>query len=417
MCTSLREGGKRCEYADIIANERRKLRWKHRNAWNREAEVEKGLRVWKEKNKELVKEHLPEKMSFQVAPNKKSIPEDLKALLSPKGQPISGLSTADRLKMTFDLAVARENWEGVLSNNEDNAVGRYTMSGFESLNPFLRKKGYVEWKKQNPSSWRVRDEERPYEEFLAAEAESLDAAFAKSKLADKPRKLYRFFRVPAGVNPTDYIEKYFAAGGAYQDKGYMSTTADLEFILAHMHDRNKGKKNHGYVIMEILTKQGQSVQPTETPKSGNVQSLENELLIPRGAKFRIAETRSRQKFAFGGDRPDLEAHYRNSNFRYDNEGRGGFIKGFSMSFPVIQMVDEELIRPTKRSTEGQGSNYIPFDAKAAMEKEDAPKYAHWYRRTKERIEAAEKQGKEYDPNNITLDLNKVPQSIKALLEE
>lgn len=344
MCKAKADGGQRCEYADAIANVRRKARYKHRNEYNKERLAEKAVQSWKEAHKDLVREHLPERLPFQEKPNQKSVPQELLDLLSKKSRKaITGLDAEERLAHTAKLFEEQEEWANSLTRDQSNSVRRYTMTLFELVNTVLRKKGLPELIRENPF----------YREDLAEnvprDIKNLDEALASAKEPEGPRKLYRFFRVPAGVSPNEYIERYFKTGEAFKEKGFMSTTADPEFIMAHMHDRNGGNKNHGYVVMEILSKQGASLQPEEKSRGGDIQSLEKEILLPRNTKFRITGSRRSQRFEFASDRKDLNSQYSRGYSQSDESYQrwGKFKKGDHMNFPIIQMVDERLISETK----------------------------------------------------------------------
>lgn len=342
MCQSIADGGKRCVYADEIANVRRKARYKHRGDYDVERKASDAVRQWKEEHKDLVREHLPEKEPFCAPPNKAPIPAELKALFTQKArEAIKGLPEEERIVYTKALFEDQKAWTEKLTQDEDNSIRSYAMNLFELVNAHLRRKGLPELLGQNPF-WK----EDGRKERMLQEIAELDSAIAKAKQAEEPRKVYRFFRVPAGVTPNEYIERYFKTGEAFKDRGFMSTTADPEFIMAHMHDRNGGNKNQGYVVMEIFTKQGASLQNRPESRGGNIQSLEKEILLPRNMKFRIAGSRRSQRFEFASDRKDLNSQYSSiSHYGGDESYQrwGKFKQGDHQNFPIIQMVDESLI--------------------------------------------------------------------------
>jgi len=341
MCKSLAEGGQRCTYADQVANVRRKARYKHRDDYDMEREATKAVRAWQAANPEIVRAHLPETQPFQASPNKKPIPEKLLSLFTAKArEAIKGLPDGERQAATKALYDAKKEWEASLTKDEDNAVHQYAMNFYEVVNSHLRRSGMAQLIKENPF----------YKDYLNGRVQgnikALDEAIAKAPQPDEPRKLFRFFRVPAGVTPTEYIERYFKTGEGFKDRGYMSTTADPEFIMGHMYDRNKGTQNHGYIVMEIITRQGASLQSRENTRAGDIQSLENEVLLPRNMKLRIANSRPSQRFEFASDRRDLHNQYGNAGYSMSDTTYarwGKFKQGDRMNFPIIQMVDERLI--------------------------------------------------------------------------
>lgn len=346
MCKSKAEGGGRCEYADMIANVRKKARYQHRDSYNREQEVTKAVNAWKDAHPEIVKEHLPEKMPFQYTPKERPVPKELMAMLTPSSRvPVTGATTQEaRLQAVIDMHEEFTEWESRLELDEIRAVGAYTMTAFDKINTFLRKKGFLHKLKED---FRGKVSEYEYERVKERTQEQVDAlksAFKKTNPREEPRKLYRFFRVPAGTTPKEYVERYLQTGEGFRDPAFMSTTADPEFIMGHMHDRNEGTKNKGYVVMEILTKQGQSVQPHPYTRSGHVQSLENEVLLPAGTKLRVVGFNPVQRFEYGTDRKDLYGQYNPahlSHFMFKDYGHHS--AGDRLNFPMIQVIDEKLI--------------------------------------------------------------------------
>jgi hypothetical protein len=346
MCKSKAEGGGRCEYADMISNVRKKARYKHRDAFKKEREVTKAVNAWKDAHPEIVKAHLPEKMSFQYTPKERPVPKELLNLLTPSSRvPVVGAKDAEaRLQAVIDMHEEFTEWESRLELDELRAVGAYTLTAFGRINTFLRKKGFAHKMKED-YSWNISKEEfESVKNRTQEQVNALKSAFKKVTPKEEPRKVYRFFQVPAGVSPKEYVERYLKTGEGFSDPAFMSTTSDPEFIMAHVHDRNKGTKNKGYVVMEILTKQGQSVQPHPYTRSGHVQSLENEVLLPAGTKLRVVGFNPIQRFEYGSDRRDLHGQYNSaSDSYYMFKEYGHHSKGDRLNFPMIQVIDENLI--------------------------------------------------------------------------
>lgn len=347
MCKSKEDGGKRCDYADQVANARRKASYKFKDDYDALRNVEKAVNEWKEANKDLVVSHLPVTQPFNAPANKKPVPAHLKAMLTQKARDsVTGLPTEERVKLTKDLYDAQYEWSEKLTKDQESAVRQYAMYFFEGVNAHLRREGYPAWLKANPHLYRDTEETLTR---VKNDVKYLDEAISLAPTPEEPRKLYRFFRVPAGVTPNEYLERYFKTGEGFKDRGYMSTTADPEFIMGHMWKRNKGTKNHGYIVMEILTKQGASLQNKSTSRSGDIQSLEKEILLPRNMKLRIADTRKSQRFEFASDRRDLNSQYNESYLTSEDSYQrwGRFKQGEKMNFPLIQMIDEDLITEDK----------------------------------------------------------------------
>lgn len=344
MCVA---GGKRCEYSDAISNVRRKVRnrMKGQPSYEIDDAVRKEVKKFREENSELVAKHLPARANFQCDPPEWEVPASLLQMLGGKRDPITG-SPKDKDNDTFiqDLHARHLEWNAQLTEQEESAILNYTQSGFESTNPFLRKKGYREWAKQKPHLIYSRpgDNADTYvEKVIKPRIADMDSAFTKVPRIDEPQKLYRYFEIPAGVTPEEYISKYFPAGGGHKDKGFVSTSADPEFVAAEVMTRADKKKNTRYVIMEILSNSGGSVQRDDYRSAGKVQSLESEVLLPRNSGLRIIDS-GKRSFVFSSDREDLEMHARRSKKELD------FSAGKKFSLPVIRMIDENLIRETRK---------------------------------------------------------------------
>ena len=333
MCVA---GGKRCEYADSIANVRRKTRSKLKGGPNVEREVIKAVEKFKEQNPALVLEHLPEKMGFQFQPPSRLVPEHIRGLIDAYSVPARGCSE-DRNILFANLYERGREWRAALTADEDNAVQQYTMSAFESMNTYLRRHGFKDWSKENAFLWQGDGTLQDYvEKRVRPRIQALDAALKKAPVPEEPEKLYRFFRVPSGVTPAQYIRRYFTAGGGFKDRGYLSTTADPEYVAAHIMSRSGGTRNKNYVVMEILSSRGASLQARPKGDPGWVQSLEAEVILPRNAGLHVVGSGKRH-FEFGKDRPDLAQRYNMFGGRDIS-----LTEGTSISLPVISMVDTAL---------------------------------------------------------------------------
>jgi hypothetical protein len=332
MCVA---GGKRCEYADSISNVRRKARSKHKGSSNVEREVVKAVQTFKEQNPALVLAHLPEKMAFQYEPPKRPVPEHIKSLLEPYTTPARG-SAEDKDVLLGHLHERGREWRESLTRLEDNTVHQYTMSAYDAMNTYLRRHGFRDWANQNKFLWSGESQQDYVKQTIKPRIAEMDAALKKAPVPEEPEKLYRFFRVPSGVTPAQYIRKYFTAGGGFKDRGFLSTTADPEYVAAHVMSRSGGTRNKHYVVMEILSSRGASLQPKAKGSPGWVQSLEAEIILPRNAGLHIVDS-GKRTFEFGKDRPDLEQRYNMFG------GKGVSLReGTTIALPVIRMVDTAL---------------------------------------------------------------------------
>lgn len=337
MCIA---GGKRCKYSDALSNVRKKTksRLRHEGSYIQEQAIIEAVKEFRENNSDLVTSHLPAKMGFQVTPPARPIPHSLLSLMGSKKDVITGVSLNRRDEFYSDLHQRRELWHALLDEEEQDALMAYTMSGFEAMNAHLRRRGYGTWSREHGYLRQGESMQSYLEEFVKPRIAGLDSAFKKAPAPDAPEKLYRYFKVPDGVHATDYVKKYFPVGGGYKDRGFASTSADPEFLTAHIMGNSKGTRNKGYVVLEILTSAGVSFQPKPRPNSGHLQSLEAEVALPRNTGMRIVETGIR-KFEFGKARPDLTQRFNSSHAPTVT-----FMEGVGCRLPVIRMIDERLIR-------------------------------------------------------------------------
>lgn len=344
MCIA---GGKRCEYSDAISNVRRKVRNRLKGQTSEQVNliIEQEIYKFRQDNPELVSKHLPARANFSAEPPAWEVPASLMKLMGGKKDPITGASEEEKDSFIKDLHTRRKQWEAALTENEVSSLHNYTQSGFESTNPYLRQKGYTAWAKQKPHLIyrKPGDNTETYaEEVIKPRIADMDSAFTKVPQMDKPEKLYRYFEIPAGVSPEEYISKYFPVGGGHKDKGFVSTSADPEYVAAEVMSRAEKKTNTRFIILEILSKSGGSLQSKPYRSHGSIQTLEAEVLLPRNTGMRILDS-SKRSFVFGSDREDLEGHARRSKKELN------LSKGRRISLPVVRMIDENLIREARKS--------------------------------------------------------------------
>ncbi|MBC9704064.1 MAG: hypothetical protein H9W81_03380 [Enterococcus sp.] len=334
MCIA---GGKRCEYADALSNVRKKVRNRMKGAYSGDIdnEISKELGKFHRENPDLVKAHLPDRMGFQWNPPAWDVPERAKSLLGDIKEPVRGVEKQSDLYSS--LTKRNEEWEENMTMDEKNAMIQYTMSAFESINPYLRRKGFSEWAKKNGHLHRSEGGVQKYvEDVIKPRIAAMDSAMRRAVKPETPDTLYRFYRVPAGITPREYIKKYFKPGTGFKDKGFVSTSADPEYVAAHIMDR-EGKRNSNYIVLEMVSDSGASLH--NAPEySGRVQDVESEVLLPRNTGMRIMETGTRT-FGFAKKRADLERRFRvfgGSSIDFDEDS--------SIKVPVVRMIDESLIR-------------------------------------------------------------------------
>lgn len=346
MCVA---GGKRCEVSDALSNVRRKARNKARKNPNyqgmpdyQEREVEEEVKQFLRDNPELAKAHLPERETFQKPAPKWSVPKSLLDMLGDKKAPITGITANNAEKFYTELNERREKLREIVGDRIDGDLINYTQNGYESVNPFLRKKGYKQWEKMHANLTRKWDKDFDYvRDMVKPRIASLDAGLAASPKPDEPEKLYRYYEVPPGVTPEQYAKKFFIPGESMQDKGFISTSADPEFVATNAITHSETKKNTRYVMLEILSKDGTAMQNQPYATPGDIQSLEAEVLLPRNKKLRVID-QGKRTITLARDRKDLEWYAK----RYGKKELD-LSEGKKISMPVIRMIDEDLIRETR----------------------------------------------------------------------
>lgn len=348
MCQSKAQGGKRCEHGEAYNNAKkrilRKLR-KHPSANNNlgmqlRIDLEKFLRD----NPDIAYARLPKRETFNCAPaSKRPIPEEIRLLLQrERHDAVEGYDEVSRKKMVQDMFAARQRYEDQWDHDTNHAVRHYMMSRYHAVNSFLRsRRAFNDFATETNLKGKIarlhfKDEQDYINEMVLPNISGVDKAFSLVPKDGPVLKTYRLFKVPPGVKPADYVERYAQEGEGFHEKGYMSTSADPEFIVATAMKNNDFKANSQYVVIEIVSNRGMALQPRAVSTPGHIQSQENEVLLPRNSKFRIAGTRKRQKFRFTSDRSDLAT----TELRYRDRS---FPSGTEYTLPVIQLVDETLI--------------------------------------------------------------------------
>lgn len=316
--------GKRCKYADEMAVIRRKYRRQNPNISGREMlkKVEKEL----ESRPELAWHEATKNTSFQWTPPSWSVPHSLTKDMPKVGQLPESTPTAK------ELYEQNEQWWENMDEDEQNAVSSYVMNGYLPVNGILR--GRSEWKKDFP----FRKEEWPeHMSQFKKNIAFLDSAMEKAPATRRDQPLYRYYRIPAGVNRKEYIEKVLTVSGGHKDKAFMSTTANPLHALAQMYKKNQRHSKRGlddYVLLEIWTNQGASLQQEEEARVGDIQSQEHEVLLPRNTGLRFIESGT-LRHTFEETPVELQTTF---------GGTMRSVVGRKLSVPVIRMIDEKLIR-------------------------------------------------------------------------
>lgn len=197
---------------------------------------------------------------------------------------------------------SRDFWEN-LDNDEAHTLSWYSMSGFDSINIFLRfgeeglKKYYLRKAEkhpvgsQDPDKWASAraSEER---EWVEAQYPSIDKTFAKhSKRLDNPQLLYKAFRVRGSKGKTtrtdkiDFVKSQYPVGKVLTNKAYTSTSVDPDYMLAF------GWKDSDQVIVHEILAKNSGVplhrHEDENKSISSIQTAEREVLLQRNTKLQV----------------------------------------------------------------------------------------------------------------------------------
>jgi len=321
-----------------VNNVRRRARRRFGQGLVADRKVEEVVRRWKLENSDLVVAHLPERMPFNARPGRRLIPDAILAMLERTvKEPLRGLAPEERARETKELYERHERWRAEITEDEYDALRNYSFTGFENINGILRRKSA----RDRYSSVEEHNRQRYHTKI---QVENIDSALRKGDDFDEPQRLFRFYALPHGVSPEQFIERYLREGESFKDSAYLSTTRDPEFAMAKIQAGNKGSRTRApqkHLMFEIISRRGRSMQRTEREKTLNIQALEKEILLPRNTKFRIAGVRLRQRYEYASDRPDLASTAMGNayGFEYQKDAH----EGQRIMIPTVQLVDEELI--------------------------------------------------------------------------
>ena len=214
-----------------------------------------------------------------------------------------------------------------VSADEYSALYAYAGNAYESINKTLR--GLVTEKDKQSLSKKTQYEQ------VEERIKSIDKVMDEYGNGEgkETKKLYRYYRLDKKQKPEKFIQENLKTGETLSEKGYMSTTEDLAFVLGHI-NRNKDKNN--YIIFEIATKKGVSLQDKEKEKPLFIQSLEKERLLPRDMKLQINYT-GKEELTVDESRENIHR-----KFNWDVQ-RQEFQTIDPQNLQVVRLIDEDLL--------------------------------------------------------------------------
>lgn len=163
-------------------------------------------------------------------------------------------------------------WRAKLTDQESRELDVYRMTKYVDINAYL----YKEKDFESGSAQEFA------EKFLKPSIANIDSALSKSSLSSQPKTLYRTFKVADSMK---YLEGV-SEGGVVDFPSYTSTTMDSDIV----NDRTKNKNYKNVVVFEMITRKGAYIPHDEDEFDKNsVQYREQEVLLPRGLKFRVVK--------------------------------------------------------------------------------------------------------------------------------
>lgn len=213
---------------------------------------------------------------FDTSETKKT--QDRSVSLFAKSSVVRKGLTEKPLPIMGSLREKGAEWREKLTDEEKREINVYRMINYIDVNAYL-------YGKEGFSS---ETSEETVERFIKPSIELIDSALSKASTTE-PKTLYRTFKVPDSVK---YLEN-LSAGDVIDFPSYTSTTVDSDII----NDRTKSKKYKNVVVFEMITRKGAYI-PHDKDKfnKDSVQYREQEVLLPRGLKFRVVNTYKKVAF-------------------------------------------------------------------------------------------------------------------------
>jgi len=241
--------------------------------------------------------------------------EVARCFLLPARRVRRGINTSEQLPVRDSLRSASKAWRALLTDEEDDAVTWYSISGFQCINGLLRGRAEDEYKSPR------------FREIASKNTSLLDSALAKAPRAAEPRVLHRFMSSPKGAS-LDTARDYFdsvSVGDVIADPGFMSTTADADYLV----QASRRRRDHDIIAIEIVSSRGGVVglEDEGNACSWSIQDDEREVLLPRNSTFIVTSIVRRAHYVSTRLSDDGRPWSRDHSTRRDD------------FFDVIQMID------------------------------------------------------------------------------
>ena len=218
-------------------------------------------------------------------------------------QPIRGAENA--LELTAQVHGEHQELVKGLTADERLALHQYAMGSHEYINAHLRG-------------------EEVEEEYLSRALQRIalmDGIFERTE--SKERLTYKYIearRLSSASEDRDVVLSELASASTFHNREFMSTSSSVDYPLFILHSERH--KHPNYILLEVHSRKGISLQQEETPFPGDIQSLETEILLPRNTNFRVTSVNPQRKVLMGDFQDTLLRH-------------GGRIGGFGWEYAPI----------------------------------------------------------------------------------
>ena len=211
-----------------------------------------------------------------------------------EGSPRVGLNGQDKTKINqLNAEAIQVRME--ITPEDKNVLASY-QSSYEFVNAYLRegreginKLTYLQRTSPHPTKPdTVSDETLDRYELMAKERISAldDTMERHARKNDNTQVLYRAFYLTEDsklnhLTPEEYVSANFPVGKTFEEKAYMSTTNDSDYMLlynAHLYEKQ--------VVFEIKTNKG-TVLHNPAESTGSIGAHERETLLPHGMKYKV----------------------------------------------------------------------------------------------------------------------------------
>ena len=233
-----------------------------------------------------------------------------------------GLNGDDKTKLNqLDGEAIQVRME--MTQEEKDTLSHY-QSSYEFVNAYLRngREGinsltYLQRSSPHPTKPNTVSDETldRYEEMAKERILKLDDTLTiHSRKNTNNQILYRafFLTEEAGTShltPQEYVETHYPIGKTIEDKGYMSTTNDSDYMLnynPHLYEKQ--------IVFEIKTSKG-TVLHNPAESSGSIGASERETLLPRGMKYKVINITKAKYQTTYNDEDIQKAKRRNSKIQ------------------------------------------------------------------------------------------------------